>query len=176
MFRSGPLRIGYKRGCLFCWGAFGALRESAIWLPENVTFNEKYIIKRFSLTFSLKIDKNMENEARIQQKWENGSPGEQKWSKGHQKWAKGHQKWAKREPKGAKSEPAGAKSEPTGAKREPKVSQIQHKININQHKRQGLEKGVKKVVPSYAHLMLLGSFWSNFPSKNDEKIDAKIDA
>ena len=45
MFRSGPLRIGYKRGCLFCWGAFGALRESAIWLPENVTFNEKYIIK-----------------------------------------------------------------------------------------------------------------------------------
>ena len=68
MFRSGPLRIGYKRGCLFCWGAFGALRESAIWLPENVTFNEKYIIKRFSLTFSLKINKNMENEARIQQK------------------------------------------------------------------------------------------------------------
>ena len=34
--------------------------------------------QKFSLTFSLKIDKNMENEARIQQKWENGSPGEQK--------------------------------------------------------------------------------------------------
>ena len=26
MFRSGPLKRGYKRGCIFCWGAFGILR------------------------------------------------------------------------------------------------------------------------------------------------------
>ena len=30
MFRSGPLRMGYKRRCTFCWGAFGTLRENTI--------------------------------------------------------------------------------------------------------------------------------------------------
>ena len=129
MFRSGPWRVGYKRRCTFCWGAFDSLRENTIWLNENVIFKENYLRIRFCTIFSWKIQQDMKNLDRIQQKWENGSLGEQKWSKGYQKWAKGHQKWAKREPTGAKSEPKVSQREPKVSQWEPKVSQREPRVS-----------------------------------------------
>ena len=94
-------------------------------------------------------------------------------SKSEPKGAKREPRGAKREPKGAKSEPTGAKSEPTGAKREPKVSQgatkMHPKIDLRKRSRKGEAQG------GYRPLFL-ESFWSHFPLKIDEKIDAKIDA
>ena len=87
------------------------LEAKAAWKRRK----RNYVRIRFGTIFSCKIQKDMKNEDRIQQKWENWSLGEEKRRKGHQKWAKGHQKWAKREPKGAKREPMGAKRVPKGS-------------------------------------------------------------
>ena len=60
-----------------------------------------------------------------------------------------------------------------GAKREPKVSQgatkMHPKINLRKRSRKGEAQG------GYPPLFL-EPFWSHFPLKIDEKIDAKIDA
>ena len=79
------------------------------------------------------------------------------------------QKEAKREPKGAKGRQKEAKGNPKGAKSEPKGDQ-------NACKNRPSEKGVKMFgifrFPGY----LWEPFWLHVPSKNDEKIDANIDA
>ena len=93
--------------------------------------------------------------------------------KGTQKGAKSEPKGAKSEPKGAKREPRGAKREPKGAEREPKRSQratkMHPKIDLRKRSRKGSQNGVPR--PE-----LLAPFWSHFPLKIDEKIDAEIDA
>ena len=76
------------------------------------------------------------------------------------------QKGPKGSQKGAKSEPAGAKSDPKGGQREPKVNQMAPKMG-------GRGEGRLKATPV---TNFPGPFWEPFSSKNDEKIDAKIEA
>ena len=90
-------------------------------------------------------------------------------SKSEGKGTKSEPRDTKSEPKGSQREPKGAKSEPTGAKREPKVSQNQHKINIK-------DKVDKRSPKRSLVVQFPGPFWEPFSLKNDEKIDAKIDA
>ena len=111
MSAPGPWRMGYKRGCTFCWGAFGTLRENTIWLTDNLIFSENCLKIWFCMIFSTKIPKNTKKEAGIQQKWENGAPG---WAKVSQRAPKVSQKWAKREPKGRQNEPGTSKRTPCG--------------------------------------------------------------
>ena len=156
MFRSGPLRMGYKRGCTFCWGAFGTLRENTIWLIENVIFGENCLKIWFCMIFSEKIWKNTKKEARIQQKWENGLPGwakvSQRAPKVSQKGAKGSQKGAKGSQKAAKGSQKGAKGEPTGDQNASK-SRPSEKV---------AKKGAKKGAPGF----IFGAILEPFSVKN----------
>ena len=66
--------------------------------------------------------------------------------------------------KGPKGSQKGTKSEPAGAKSEPKVNKIRHKINI---KVRFFDRPPQEG---------LAPFWEPFSTKNDEKINAKIEA
>ena len=102
-----------------------------------------------------------------------GTKSEPRDTKSEPKGTQREPKGAKSEPAGAKSEPTGAKSEPTGTKREPKVSQgatkMHQKIGLRKRSRKGSQKALRVK-------MKWMTFGSHFPSKIDEKNDAKIDA
>ena len=102
-----------------------------------------------------------------------GTKSEPRDTKSEPKGSQREPKGAKSEPAGAKSEPTGAKSEPTGTKREPKVSQGATKM----HQKIGLRKRSRKVCQNgHRTKMKWDGFGSHFPSKINEKNDAKIDA
>ena len=85
----------------------------------------------------------------------------------------GYSKSEKMDPWVSKSEGKGTKSEPTGTKREPKVSQgaikMHQKIGLRRRSRKGSKKALRVK-------MKWMTFGSHFPSKINEKNDAKIDA
>ena len=93
--------------------------------------------------------------------------------KGSQMEPKGCHKGLKRQPNGAKRMPKGAQSEPNGIQRPPKGSQraikMHPRIDLRTRSRKGSQNG-------RTILYFLVPFWSNFLSKIDEQIDAKIDA
>ena len=93
----------------------------------------------------------------------------QKESKMGQKWAKGCQKEAKWRQKDAKGSQKGAKGSQKGAQKEPNGDE-------NASKNWPSEKVAKREPEWCPHPELLAPFWSHFPLKIDEKIDAKIDA
>ena len=76
-------------------------------------------------------------------------------------------------PKGRQMEPKGSQREPKGAKREPKVSQRAIKMHPKIDLRERLPKRSQNC---RTILCFLAPFWNHFPSKIDEKNDAKIDA
>ena len=82
-------------------------------------------------------------------------------------------KGAKSEPKGAKGSQKGAKREPKGAKMEPKVSQRATKMHLKIDLRKRSRKGSQKALRVSRKWSILGAI---FHQKNDENIDAKIDA
>ena len=86
----------------------------------------------------------------------------QKGAKVSQKGAKGSQKGAKGNQKAAKGSQKGAKGEPTG--------------DQNASKSRPSEKVAKRSPKRSSTLESAGPFWEPFSIKNDEQIDAEIDA
>ena len=82
-------------------------------------------------------------------------------------------KGTKSEPRDTKSEPKGSQREPKGAKREPNVSQRATKMHPKIDFRTWSRKVWILGAPGYFRIVHFGS---HFPSKIDEKNDAKIDA
>ena len=156
MFRSGPLRMGYKRGYTFCWGAFGTLRENTIWLIENVIFGENCSKIWFCMIFSRKIQKNIKKDARIQQKWENGPP---RWAKVNQRAPKVSQ----RKPSGSQN---GVKWGQKGAKGCQKAAKVKPKGDQNALKSGCSKKVAKSDAQGGYHPLFLGVILASFSIKN----------
>ena len=143
-----------------CWVTCGILWDNAIWLTNNLIFNDSFQKICFDIRFLSKLHANMINEARRHRKWENRSPGWAKVTpsgpKVSQRAPKVNQKWATWRQKDAESEPRGRPKyikKPTFGK--------------------GCEKGAKMVPPSYTFWCRFGS---HFHEKSMKKVDAKIDA
>ena len=159
IIRPGPAKIDVCENLALCKGRVpsislqvlcgsGCLKSRKFWEKHRKTF--------FFIRFSLK-------KSERDQKWRQETPKVRKWSKsepkGAKKWAKGSKNMSQREPK--------------GAKREPKVSQRATKMHLKIDLRKRSRKGSRKahrITEKWHH------FGSHFPSKNDEKINAKIDA
>ena len=194
MFRSGPLKGGLREkmcfllGCVRCASGKYDLIDRECFLQRKWFQNQ--ILHDIFMENSKRYEKWGQDTAKVR-KWipgwakvkerapkvSQGTPkgrnavlfsdtGSQKWASGSQKWANGSQKWAKRTPKGAKGSQKGAKREPKVSQRATKMHQ---KINLRKRSRKGSQKA-QRVFEKLLH------FGSRFPSKVNEKNDAKIDA
>ena len=78
MFRSGPLKGGLQEKMYFLFGCVRCASGKYDLIDRECDFQRKVSKNKFVYDVFVESPKKNKNEDRIQQKLENGSPGEQK--------------------------------------------------------------------------------------------------